>query len=199
MTPAQAPRRPARRRLLAAAPITALALLAAACGGSGDTAAGDQSAPLASETSAATSASSSSPSSASSASGSSTGTAAGATVAVAEDDQLGEILVDSDGRTLYLFEQDSGGMSTCFDACAEVWPPLTTEGEPQAGQGAMASLLTTTSRPDGTTQVVYNGNPLYFYTPDSQPGDTLGQGLNQFGAEWYVLSPQGEKVENGES
>jgi predicted lipoprotein with Yx(FWY)xxD motif len=118
----------------------------------------------------------------------------GATVAV-RSTSLGKILTDSQGRTLYLFEKDTGTKSTCSGACAAAWPPLTTSGKPKAGPGLKASLLGTTARSDGSTEVTYNGHPLYTYAGDQGAGDTNGQGLDQFGAEWYVLSPAGSKLE----
>jgi predicted lipoprotein with Yx(FWY)xxD motif len=114
------------------------------------------------------------------------------------DTSLGTILVGGNGMTLYLFEKDTGSESTCNDACAGAWPPLTTSGEPQAGKGVEASRLGTTERKDGSTQVTYAGHPLYFFVKDSAPGDTNGQGVDGFGAEWYVLSPEGMKVENSD-
>jgi len=109
---------------------------------------------------------------------------------------LGQMLVDGSGRTLYLFEADKSTMSTCNDACAQAWPPLVTTGNPTAGAGANAAALGTTQRADGSTQVTYSGHPLYHYIADQKPGDTFGQGLNQFGAKWYVLSPAGNKIDN---
>ena len=111
--------------------------------------------------------------------------------------KLGKVLVDSQGRTLYLFEADKGTMSACDGACASVWPPLTVTGQPKAGQGVTASKLGTTKRSDGTTEVTYNGHPLYTYAGDSAPGQTSGQGIDGFGAEWYVLSAAGDKIDNG--
>jgi predicted lipoprotein with Yx(FWY)xxD motif len=107
---------------------------------------------------------------------------------------LGKILVDSKGMTLYLFEKDKGPKSTCSGACASAWPPFTTTGMPKAGSGTTAPLIGTTKRSDGTTQVTYNEHPLYYYAGDQQPGDTNGQNLDQFGAEWYVLSPMGKTI-----
>ena len=107
---------------------------------------------------------------------------------------LGKILVDSKGRTLYLFEKDTGPKSTCSGACASAWPPFRTSGKPKAGSGVTTSLLGTTARSDGNDEVTYNGHPLYYYAGDQKPGDTNGQNLDQFGAEWYVLSPAGTKV-----
>lgn len=131
-----------------------------------------------------------------SASGSATSQQESETIAATKNSELGKkILVDEDGKTLYLFEKDRGGKSTCSGACAQAWPPVTTEGKPQVGKGASASKLGTTTRNDGSTQVTYNGHPLYYYASDNKPGELKGEGLEQFGAEWYVLSPQGNKVE----
>ena len=111
--------------------------------------------------------------------------------------KLGKVLVDAQGRTLYLFEADKGPMSACGGACAGVWPPLTTAAEPTAGPGVTASKLGTIKRSDGATEVTYNGHPLYTYAGDSAPGETSGQGLDDYGAEWYALSAVGDKIDNG--
>lgn len=102
---------------------------------------------------------------------------------------LGPILVDGEGATLYLFVPDGQGESVCYDECAANWPPLV--GEIEAGDGVDASLLGTAGRTDGTTQVTYNGWPLYYFAGDASPGDTNGQGLNDV---WYVLDPAGDAV-----
>ena len=115
------------------------------------------------------------------------------TVRVAKT-RLGKVLVDSRGRTLYLFTKDSGTKSTCSGACATAWPPLRATGKPTIGSGADASLVSTTSRPGGTKQVTYNGHPLYLFKSDSGPGDTNGQGLSAFGGSWYALTPAGDQV-----
>ena len=115
------------------------------------------------------------------------------TVRVA-DTALGKILVDSQGKTLYLFEQDTGTTSTCSGGCATAWPPLRASGKPTAGSGAKASLIATTPRSDGKPQVTYDGHPLYYYQGDSKAGDTNGQNVDAFGAEWYVLSPTGDAI-----
>ena len=107
---------------------------------------------------------------------------------------LGQILVDSSGRTLYLFAADQGTASSCYNACAGVWPPLTVTGAPTAGPGVYQSLLATTTRKDGSMEVVYNGHPLYHFISDKQAGDTTGQALSSFGADWYVLSPAGTEI-----
>ncbi|MET0512064.1 MAG: hypothetical protein ABW135_10345 [Thermoleophilaceae bacterium] len=110
-----------------------------------------------------------------------------------ENSNLGKILVDSQGRTLYLFQGDTGTKSNCSGACASNWPPLTS-ANPKVGKGASASMTGTTKRSDGTTQVTYNGHPLYTFSGDSSPGQTSGQGVNAFGALWYVVSPAGQQV-----
>jgi predicted lipoprotein with Yx(FWY)xxD motif len=116
-----------------------------------------------------------------------------ATVGVATTG-LGEILVDSSGRTIYLFKRDSGTRSACGGDCARDWPPVRANGKPTVGPGANASLVGTTARPDERRQVTYNGQPLYLYAGDEKPGDTNGQGLTTFGALWWVLSPAGNQV-----
>jgi predicted lipoprotein with Yx(FWY)xxD motif len=121
-----------------------------------------------------------------------------ATVSVAKTG-LGKILIDSKGRTLYLFEKDSGTKSACTGGCATAWPPLRASGKPTAGGGAKASSLGTTPRSDGKPQVTYNGHPLYGYQGDSKPGDTNGQNIAAFGAEWYVLSPSGNAITTSSS
>jgi predicted lipoprotein with Yx(FWY)xxD motif len=107
---------------------------------------------------------------------------------------LGKVLVGPNGRTLYLFEKDTGPKSTCTGSCAAEWPPFTTTGKPSAGSGVNAAMLSATKRPDGKRQVVYAGHPLYYYSADTKAGDTTGQGLDVFGAKWYVVSATGSKV-----
>jgi predicted lipoprotein with Yx(FWY)xxD motif len=130
------------------------------------------------------------PSPASSASGGGT-----ATVDVADNPELGQILVDSQGRTMYLFEKDESDESYCNGACAKAWPPVTTQGTPKAGSGVSASMISTLKREDGSTQVVFDGHPLYLYVDDAKPGDAKGNEVDQFGAEWYALHPNGENAE----
>jgi predicted lipoprotein with Yx(FWY)xxD motif len=124
------------------------------------------------------------------------GNSAQAATVVVEKTDLGSILADGKDRTLYLFLKDSGTTSECNGGCAAAWPPLTVNGTPTAGSGAQASLVGTTTRSDGTSQVTYNGHPIYRYSGDQNAGDTAGQGLEAFGAEWYVLSPAGDQVED---
>jgi predicted lipoprotein with Yx(FWY)xxD motif len=159
-----------RRRhttLFASAVLVSLALLAAACGSNGDD----------------------------SASGSPATTKSGttATVAVANTN-LGGVLVDSRGRTLYLFGADSGTKSACSGACAVNWPPLMVSGAPTVGSGAKASLVGTSTRSDGKKQVTYNGHPVYLFAGDQKAGDTNGQGVNAFGGSWYALTSAGDQA-----
>jgi predicted lipoprotein with Yx(FWY)xxD motif len=116
-----------------------------------------------------------------------------ATIAVRAVAALGNILVDGSGKPLYLFAADSGKDSTCYDYCAQFWPPVLTAGAPHAGTGAKASLLGTSTRTDGTLQVTYAGHPLYFFYTDS-PGEAHGQGINGFGGLWWVVSPSGAAI-----
>jgi len=119
----------------------------------------------------------------------------GATTVKTASSDLGTILVDGGGKTIYLFERDRGPRSTCSGACIEHWPAVTTDGAPQAGGGVTAAQLGTSRRGDGTTQVTYAGHPLYYYVGDGAAGDTNGQAVDAFGAEWFVLGPDGTKVE----
>jgi predicted lipoprotein with Yx(FWY)xxD motif len=121
------------------------------------------------------------------------------TLGVANNGGLGKILVDRQGRTLYLFQRDSGTRSACTGACAASWPPLRASHKPVVGSGASASMVTTARRSDGAPQVVYNGHPLYRFSGDKNPGDTNGQGVTAFGALWYAVSPSGDVVTGSSS
>jgi predicted lipoprotein with Yx(FWY)xxD motif len=162
--------------LAAATAVAVSAIAVAACGGgsSGTQTTTGASAPPASSAPSSTSASS-------------------GTVDLAKG-SLGPILIDSEGRTLYLWQADTGAKSTCTGACASAWPPLVTTGKPTAGSGVRSSLLATTNRADGTKQVTYNGHPLYRFEGDTAPRQTNGQGSTGFGAPWYVLSPGGKPL-----
>jgi predicted lipoprotein with Yx(FWY)xxD motif len=168
------------RKILALAP--ALVLAIAACG-PGATASPSAAAPTAAPAAATEEPSTAPASAAASASGE-------ATVMVADSD-LGEILVDGEGRTLYLFTPDEAGEPTCYDACAEAWPPLLAEGEITVGEGLDDSDYSTATRTDGGEQVKVGTWPLYYFANDAAPGDTNGQGLNNV---WYVVSPEGEAI-----
>ncbi|MBV9916182.1 MAG: hypothetical protein JO153_06730 [Solirubrobacterales bacterium] len=117
----------------------------------------------------------------------------GASIGLAHT-KLGSVLVDSKGNTLYLWQADRGTASTCYGACASAWPPVTTNGKPMAAAGIAASKLGVTKRHDGTSEVTYNGHPLYTFAGDGAPGQTNGQGSQEFGAEWDVLSAAGNKL-----
>ena len=117
-----------------------------------------------------------------------------ATVDVANNSKLGKILVDSQGRTLYLFQKDSGSTSSCTGACAAAWPPLRSSGSPVVLGAANASLAGTTARSDGKPQATYNGHPLYSFVMDTKSGDTNGEGLTAFGGTWFAVSPAGNPV-----
>ena len=117
-------------------------------------------------------------------------------VSAAKAGDLGTVLVDSKGFTLYDFHKDKGGTSACYGACAGAWPPLLTEGNPQAQGAAERSMLGTTKRNDGTIQVTYNGWPLYTFVGDKAPGEANGNDFTQFGAQWYALLPNGEEPED---
>jgi predicted lipoprotein with Yx(FWY)xxD motif len=155
-----------------AAAVPAIALVAAGCGGGSGS--GDDSA-----------AASAPPETAS---------GQAATIGTGSEAGLGTILVDTQGRTLYLFQKDSGTKSACFGACASAWPPLRDSGKPTVGSGLTAALVGTTSRPDGMPQVTYNGHPLYLYSGDQAAGEANGQGSTAFGAGWFALTAAGDQV-----
>lgn len=114
--------------------------------------------------------------------------AGGVTIEVSSTD-LGDILVDGEGMTLYVFDNDTGGTSSCTGDCAANWPPLT--GEVTAGEGVDDSLLGTTERDDGSMQVTYADQPLYYFAGDQAAGDLNGQGV---GGIWWVVAADGEKI-----
>jgi len=157
---------------VAAAATLAIALVSTACGSS-TYSAGAYGAPIAA---------------------SATSTVAAATIGV-RNTSLGRVIVDSKGRTLYLFEKDTSHRSACSGQCAQYWPPLLTRGAPMARIGAKKSRLGTIRRDDGSRQVTYAGHPLYAYIGDSKPGQTNGEGSEEFGGGWDALSPAGKKIE----
>jgi predicted lipoprotein with Yx(FWY)xxD motif len=165
------------RKLLISLIVLALPLALAACGSGGSSTASQSTSGSTSTESAGA------------------GSSGPATVAVA-DSKLGKILVDAKGMTLYLFEKDSNGKSACNAGCAGLWPALTVKGKPAAGQGVDASLLGTTTRDDGSTQVTYAGHPLYRYAKDQTAGDVNGE---EVGNVWYAVGPDGKKIEQDDS
>lgn len=121
----------------------------------------------------------------------STPTQSGPTVMAETNSTLGTILVDGAGKTLYLYTPDSATASNCTGGCATVWPPFIASGGATAGVGVTASMLGTITRSDGSTQVTYNGHPLYYYSADTNAGDVNGQGFNNV---WYTVAPSGAEV-----
>jgi predicted lipoprotein with Yx(FWY)xxD motif len=105
---------------------------------------------------------------------------------------LGDVLADDEGFILYGFTQDSDGVSSCYDACAETWPPLTVDGEDLPGD-LDPSVFSTSERTDGSFQLVAGDWPLYRFQEDADPGDTNGQGL---GDVWFVVSPEGDLIDD---
>jgi predicted lipoprotein with Yx(FWY)xxD motif len=180
------------RKLKIGASLISLMLLAAGCGGASRPSAVSR----ASGSKAGTVSSSAAASGpyGSSTSGTSAGVTSVALITTKRDSKLGMILAYGPKRlTVYMFEADRPGSSRCTGACARVWPPVT--GEPKALAGALSAELGTIMRADGTRQVTYKGHPLYLYIGDKDDGDTYGEGIRSFGAEWYALSPSGEKVD----
>lgn len=122
------------------------------------------------------------------------GSAAGPGTAVeVADSQFGSVLFDEDERAIYFFDKEATERSECYGACAEAWPPVLTEGEPEAGGGAEAGLLGTTERRDGTTQVTYNSRPLYYYVDDA-PGEVGCHNVEEFGGLWLAVDPSGDAI-----
>jgi predicted lipoprotein with Yx(FWY)xxD motif len=179
-----ASRRTGKFRIAGVAVLAIAGLIVAGCGSSSSTS---------STATAATNAPSSS--STTSAAGSS---ATGVTVKTAKGSS-GTYLVGPNGRALYLWVADTGGKSSCSGACASIWPPLVTKGNPTAGPGVTASDLGTTMRSDGTEEVTYKGHPLYYFVADKSAGSTSGQGSNSFGAKWWLVTPSGTAITTGGS
>jgi predicted lipoprotein with Yx(FWY)xxD motif len=175
--------------------LLAAAGLATACGGSSNT-----SSNTSSDTAASTPASSGGAYGNAPAQSTGTPAASGSALSIkaTKSDDLGTFLTDSSGRSLYLWKADKGDSSTCSGPCAQAWPPVTTTGAPTAGTGVKASLLGTTKRSDGSTEVTYGGHPLYYFVGDKKPGDTAGQASEEFGADWLVVAPTGEAIDKGD-
>jgi predicted lipoprotein with Yx(FWY)xxD motif len=174
-----------RRPLVALAVLAAAAVLAAGCGSDNNSGSGGNS-----SGSGGGIYGSSGPTSTS-------GTASSVATVSATSTSLGMILVDGSGRTLYLFEKDQPNQSACAGACAAAWPVDQSGATPKAGSGVTASMLGTIRRSDDTAQVTYNQHPLYYYSGDSGAGQHNGQGVDAFGAKWYVVTPAGGAVSGG--
>ncbi len=178
--------------VLAAATLAVAGLAVAGCGSSSSSSSKTEAGAY---SPASTSAAQGASSATTGAAANSSGSTAGGTVVSTEHTGLGTVLAAGPKRlTVYLFASDTSSTSTCSGACAQVWPPVTSTGKPKAEGGAMAADLGTITRSDGTKQVTYKGHPLYWYVTDTQAGETTGQGVNSFGAPWYVLSPSGSEI-----
>jgi predicted lipoprotein with Yx(FWY)xxD motif len=109
------------------------------------------------------------------------------------DSQFGQVLFDGDDQAIYYFDKESGSKSECYGECADAWPPVLTKGEPQAGAGIQQGLLGTTQRDDGTTQVTYDGRPLYLYAHEG-PNQVTCHDVSEFGGLWLAVQPNGQAV-----
>jgi predicted lipoprotein with Yx(FWY)xxD motif len=156
------------------------ALLLAGCGGDDDDDSGEPAAATSPATTAQTQTEAAAPA------------AKGTTIKTA-DSQFGDVLFDGDDQAIYYFDKESGSKSECYGACAEAWPPVLTKGEPQAGPGTDAALLGTTQRNDGTTQVTYDGHPLYLYAHEG-PNEVTCHDVSEFGGLWLAVQPNGQAV-----
>jgi predicted lipoprotein with Yx(FWY)xxD motif len=161
------------------APLAA-GLLAAACGSSAS--------------SSAAAPASSAPASSSPAGASPAAAGGASTMIETKTGSAGTFLTDGSGRTVYLFAKDSMNQTTCSGACAAAWPPLTATGKVVASGSAKASDLGTITRSDGTKQVTYDGHALYYFSGDSAAGQTNGQGIDNFGAKWWLVAPSGAMI-----
>lgn len=114
----------------------------------------------------------------------------------AEKAPFGRYVTDSHGRTLYMFEGDQQGQpSSCYDACEQAWPPaLAGKAKIDLGPKLDQSKLGTVTRRDGSVQLTYGGWPLYYYAKDTAKHEVAGQDVNAFGAEWYLVAPNGNKI-----
>ena len=128
--------------------------------------------------------------------GGGSGSSSSAVTIKATSSPLGTILVDQDGKTLYLFEADSQNKSNCSGGCLSLWPPVDANGKATAGSGVTAGMIGTAT---GSSQVTYAGHPLYWFSGDTAAGDTNGEGLTDFGGAWYAVSPAGKAVEEAGS
>ena len=124
----------------------------------------------------------------------SAGSAASSTVITTKTSSGGSFLTNGAGRAVYLFVADSTGKSNCDGACASAWPPVIASGQPTASGSAQASDLATITRSDGTKQVTYDGHPLYYFVGDTGPGTDKGQGIDGFGAKWWLVAPTGSSI-----
>jgi predicted lipoprotein with Yx(FWY)xxD motif len=117
-----------------------------------------------------------------------------ATVNTADVGTYGSVLVNGDGMPLYVFSLDTGDTSACTGDCATEWMPVASQGTPAAGDGVDATKLGTITRDDGSMQVTYNGHPLYTFASDTGSGDAAGQGMEDNGGTWNLISATGEPI-----
>jgi len=170
-------------RLFAGAATAAIlaAVILAGCGSSSSSSSSNTPAPAASSSQSSGAAS----------------TPAKAVTIITKHDKFGTVLAAGYKQlTVYLFEADQSAKSNCTSACASAWPPVI--GKPKAASQAQSADLSTITRPDGQLQVTYKGHPLYYFVKDKDAGDAYGQGVKNFGAEWYVLAPSGKQIEDDE-
>ena len=119
-----------------------------------------------------------------------------ARIGMREQAPYGQILVDANGRALYVFSTDTGMRSSCEGECARAWPPVLTQGTATAmGGGVQSQMLGSIQRPDGTNQVTYNQMPLYTFAQDRRPGEIRGQRMRGHGGEWFLIGPDGRRIE----
>jgi predicted lipoprotein with Yx(FWY)xxD motif len=111
------------------------------------------------------------------------------TIITVRDSDYGPMLFDDRGQAIYLFDRETNTTPACYGECADLWPPVLTEGDPRP-MGADGNLLGTTTRDDGSTQVTYGGHPLYFYA-NEEPGQVLCHDVEDFGGTWLVVTPAG--------
>lgn len=121
-------------------------------------------------------------------------TATSSTMITTKTSSGGSFLTNSAGRAVYLFMADSSGKSACNGACAAAWPPVIAASQPTAAGSAQATDLGTITRSDGTKQVTYDGHPLYYFVGDTGPGTDKGQGVDGFGAKWWLVAPTGSSI-----
>jgi predicted lipoprotein with Yx(FWY)xxD motif len=108
------------------------------------------------------------------------------------DNKLGKILVDGEGRTLYLFTKDTPTVPACVGDCLSNWPPLTDATAPTIGDGLAAADFGTVALADGSQQITFHGHQLYYFAADSTPGDANGQGI---GGSWFVVDSAGNAIQ----
>jgi predicted lipoprotein with Yx(FWY)xxD motif len=169
-----------RRLLTLTAAVAALALVAAGCGDDDDSSDGAEATEAATTEAAPATEEAEAPA------------ATGTTIKLG-DSQFGQVLFDGDDQAIYIFDKETGPKSECYGECAAAWPPVLTEGGPQPAAGVKGNLLGTTERDDGTTQVTYKGQPLYYYAHEG-PGEVTCHDVDEFGGLWLAINADGNSV-----